>query len=404
VAPANHPQLQDHLLVWRAGPIPSKRDTVAACAREGGRLSGRQAVARSPRRPSWQRLLFGAVVVVVGAALANLLGWDIRGWFEELWNTLTTISTEYIVAACVLLSVQTAATAYAWYSILRYAYPNGGVRPREVLAAYAASVALNGILPANLGTLMLLLMFPMFIVGASFMGVLGGYAVEKIFFTVIGAFVYLYLFLTVGGSFDIKFSFVHEHPWATVIVLVGGLLLLVWCGRLLWPRILKWWEQAKDGGRILVHPRAYLGRVFLPSLVGWVAMLGVIAVFLAAYDIPVTFDTLMHVVGGNSIANVTSVTPGGVGVTQAFNVASLSGVTSATNATAYSVAQQLVTTAWNILLAIVLMAWAFGWTGGQKLVKDSYAEAKAKQEEQTKARKAKKQADRGARGVPGTSS
>jgi hypothetical protein len=50
------------------------------------------------------------------------------------------------------------------------------------------------------------------------------------------------------------------------------------------------------------------------------------------------------------------------------------------------------------------MAWAFGWTGGQKLVKDSYAEAKAKQEEQTKARQAKKQAGRGARGVPGTSS
>ena len=91
---------------------------------------------------------------------------------------------------------------------------------------------------------------------------LGGYAVEKIFFTVIGAFVYLYLFLTVGGSFDIKFSFVHEHPWATVIVLVGGCVLLFWCGRLLWPRIVKWWAQAKEGGRILVHPRAYLGRVF----------------------------------------------------------------------------------------------------------------------------------------------
>ena len=267
-----------------------------------------------------------------------------------------------------------------------------------MLAAYAASVALNGILPANLGTLMLLLMFPMFIVGASFMGVLGGYAVEKIFFTVIGAFVYLYLFLTVGGSFDIKFSFVHDHPWATVIVLVGGTLLAVWGARRLWPRILEWWEQAKDGGRILVHPRAYLGRVFLPSFVGWVAMLGVIGVFLAAYDIPVTFDTVMHVVGGNSIANVTSVTPGGVGVTQAFNVASLSGVTSATNATAYSVAQQLVTTAWNILFAIVLMAWAFGWTGGKTLVTDSYAQAKAKEAEQKAARQAKKEARRSARG------
>jgi uncharacterized membrane protein YbhN (UPF0104 family) len=348
--------------------------------------------------------MFGALVLVVAAAVANLLGWDIKGWFEELWDTLTTISIQYIVAGCVLLSVQTAATAYAWYSILRYGYPNAAIRFREVLAAYAASVALNGILPANLGTLMLLLMFPMFIVGASFMGVLGGYAVEKIFFTVIGAFVYLYLFLTVGGSFDIKFSFVHEHPWATVIVLIGGALLAVWGARRFWPRILKWWEQAKDGGRILVHPRAYLGRVFVPSFVGWVAMLGVIAVFLAAYDIPVTFDTLMHVVGGNSIANVTSVTPGGVGVTQAFNVASLSGVTSATNATAYSVAQQLVTTAWNILFGIVLMAWAFGWTGGEKLVKDSYAQAKAKEEEQKKARQAKKQSERSARGVEGTSS
>ena len=37
-------------------------------------------------------------------------------------------------------------------------------------------------------------------------------------------------------------------------------------------------------------------------------------VFLAAYSIPVTFDTLMRICGGNSIANVTSVTPGGAGV------------------------------------------------------------------------------------------
>ena len=92
------------------------------------------------------------------------------------------------------------------------------------------------------------------------------------------------------------------------------------------------------------------------------------AVFLAAYDIPVSFDTLMRLCGGNSIANVTSVTPGGAGVNQAFNVASLNGVTDATTATAYSVAQQLVTTAWNIVFAIMLVVWVFGWTGGKELV------------------------------------
>jgi uncharacterized membrane protein YbhN (UPF0104 family) len=347
---------------------------------------------RLVKRFRWKRWVFGLLVIVVIGALANLLGWNIRGWFKELWNTLTSISVEYIVAGCVLLTVQTVATAYAWYSILRYGYPDAGVRWREVLAAYAASVGLNCILPANLGTLMMLLMFTTFIAGATFAGVIGGYAVEKIFFTLIGAFVYLYLFLTVGGSFDIKFGFISAHPWAFAIFVIGGAVLIWWVMRVLWPRVVKWWDQAKQGGRILVHPGAYFGRVFLPSLVGWLAMLGVIAVFLSAYDIPVSFHTVMRVVGGNSIANVTSVTPGGVGVTQAFNVASLKGVTTSANATAYSVAQQLVSTAWNILLGIVLMAWAFGWGGGTKLVTKSYSDAKQKQAEQSASRKAKKQA------------
>jgi uncharacterized membrane protein YbhN (UPF0104 family) len=344
----------------------------------------------------WKRWVFGALLVVVIGAAASLLGWDIRGWFKELWDTVTTISIGYVVAGCALLTLQTTLTAFGWFSILRYGYPDGGMRWRQVLAAYAAAVGLNAILPANLGTLMMLLMFTTFVAGATFAGILGGFTVQKIFYTLIGAFVYLYLFLTVGGSFDIKFEFVHTRPWATAIVLIGGTLLVVWVVRLLWPRVLKWWDQAKQGGRILVHPGAYFGRVFLPSFLSWIAMLGVMAVFLSAYDIPVSFHTLMRVVGGNSVANTFSVTPGGVGVTQAFNVASLRGVTSPTNATAYSVGQQLITTAWNILFGIVLMAWAFGWSGGKKLVGDSYAGAKLKQAEQSAARKAKKEAKQGA--------
>jgi hypothetical protein len=94
---------------------------------------------------------------------------------------------------------------------------------------------------------------------------------------------------------------------------------------------------------------------------------------------------------------VASVTPGGVGVNQAFNVASLNGVTDSTTATAYSVAQQLVTTAWNILFAIVLVAWAFGWSGGKKLVGDSYTDAKAKAADQKAQHTAKKQAKKAAK-------
>jgi uncharacterized membrane protein YbhN (UPF0104 family) len=349
------------------------------------------AVPAPRRRFSVKRLLVGALVVVVIGAAANLLGWNIREWFGDLWDTMTEISIEYLIAGVALKTIQTTLTAISWYSILRFAYP-GQVRLLDIVACYAASVALNGILPANLGTLVMLLMFVAIIAGATFAALLGSYAVQKIFFTAIGLFVYLYLFLSVEGSFDIKFEFVHTHPWATATLFLGGGFLIYLLARRIWQRVLAWWDDAKEGGRILAHPRAYFGRVFLPSLLGWFASLGVMAVFLAAYSIPVSFNTLMRISGGNSIANVTSVTPGGAGVTQAFNVASLNGIATPTEATAYSVAQQLVTTTWNIILAIILVVWAFGWSGGKRLVGDSYTGAKEKAAEQQAARRARKEA------------
>jgi uncharacterized membrane protein YbhN (UPF0104 family) len=342
-----------------------------------------------------RRFLIGALVIVVIGAAAYLLGWDIRDWFADLWDTITEISAAYLVGAIALKTIQTTATAFAWFAILRYAYPTTSFK--VVLACYATSVALNGFLPANIGTFVMLLMFTTIIAAATFSGVIGGYVVQKIFFTLSGAFTYLYLFLSVSGSFDVKFAFVHEHPWATAILVLGIIALVYLLVRAMWPKVVKWWDDAKEGGGILSEPRKYLVRVFCPELIAWLASLGVMAVFLAAYDIPVSFHTLMRIAGGNSIANVTSVTPGGAGVNQAFNVASLNGVTDATTATAYSVAQQLVTTAWNILFAIVAVTWVFGWTGGKELVRTSYSDAKDKAAEQKTARADRKEAKRAAK-------
>jgi len=343
----------------------------------------------------WLRWLLIVLVILVIGAIANLAGWDIKGWFEELWDTITEISTADLIAAVALKTVQTAAAAFAYFSILRFAYPRG-VHWLQIFAAYAISVGLNSILPANLGTLVMLIMLTLIIPGATFAGILAVYGVQKIFFVVIGAFPYLYLFLTVGGSFDLQFGFVKDHPWGVALLLIGGTLLIVLLVRMFWPRVLKWWDQAKEGGQILAHPRAYLLRVAAPEALSWIASLCVIAVFLSAYAIPVTFDTIMRILAGNSIANVTSVTPGGAGVTQAFNVASLKGITDPTTATAYSVAQQLVTTAWNLTLAIILMIWAFGWSGGKLLVQQSYGQAKEEQAKRKAAHEAKKEAEKAA--------
>jgi hypothetical protein len=154
---------------------------------------------------------------------------------------------------------------------------------------------------------------------------------------------------------------------------------------------------------ILSRPKEYLTHAFLPSLASWLCKLTVIGIFLAAFAIPVTFESVMWVTGSGSLANVVSVTPGAVGITQATNALALNTCCDVASQTAvdYSTAQQLITTAWNVLFAVVLVVLVFGWSGGKLLVSDSYAGAKdklAEQKEQRAAKKATKRAERGEEG------
>jgi uncharacterized membrane protein YbhN (UPF0104 family) len=353
--------------------------------------------------PSRGRRLLKVLAWIAGTAVVvtvlGLLGVNVTGWLDRLWDTLTGIGLGYLVAGWTLQTIQTSLTALAWYFILRAGYPDAPAPYRQVLAAYATGVALNGFLPANIGTFVMLLMFVAIIPGANFPGVFGGMLVQKIFFTLAGAFVYVYLFASVPGTFERQFKLPHDHPVATVAAAIGVVLLIVVLLRIFRRKLPGLIERAKQGGAILARPRQYLVRVFLPSFGAWLAKLGVIAVFLAGYGISVTFHTVMSVMGGNSIANTVSVTPGGVGVNQAANVAALGNVTDAATATAYSLGQQLAVTAWNIGFAIVLVIWAFGWAGGRELVETSYADAKVKvaeqREQRAEARAAKRAAGQG---------
>ncbi len=162
------------------------------------------------------------------------------------------------------------------------------------------------------------------------------------------------------------------------LLVVGVAALVVVVVRVFWHRVRKLWEHAKRGGAILSDPRAYLTRVVAPELAGFACKSAVIAVFLAAYSIPVSFHGVMFVGASNSIANLASVTPGGVGVNQTLNVAALHGDASAKSAAAYSIGHQLLTTAWNVLLAVGLVAGVFGWAGGRRLLTGSYSEARDK--------------------------
>ena len=331
--------------------------------------------------------LVGMLVVLVALHLAGI---DVLGWFQQLWDAVSEISVGYVILGCLLQGLQTTLTALGWYGILRYAYP-GGTTYMTVLACYATGVALNNVVPANLGTFVTLLMFVAVVAGATFPGILAGYAVQKIFYLIIGSFIYVYLFSQVAGSFEFQFGderdAITNHVVLTLLIIGGAVFLLALLARICWRWVKKMWVKAKAGAAILGDLRAYVNWVLLPQMGGYVAKVGVIMVFLAAYGVPVTFGSVMSVLGSNQLANLVSVTPGGVGVNQAFNTFALESYTSSTTATAYSVGQQLVTTAFNIGFAIVLVCMVFGWRGGSSLVRSSYSDAKVQATEMKEGRK-----------------
>ncbi|HUG64394.1 MAG TPA: lysylphosphatidylglycerol synthase transmembrane domain-containing protein [Gaiellaceae bacterium] len=360
----------------------------------------RSPVTVDPPRRRVLRIAAWIVGTLLLLAVLQLAGIDVLGWFEALWSTLTEISIGYLILGCLFQGAQTMLTALGWYGILRYAYPRG-VTYMPVLAAYATGVALNNFVPANMGTFVTLLMFVAIVQGSTFPGVLGGYVVQKIFYLVIGTLIYLYLFSQVAGSFDFQFGnerdAVSNHPLLTLGIIVGAIVLVALLLRIFWAWVKKMWAKAMEGAAILGDLRAYVKWVLLPQMGGYAAKVIVIIVFLAAYGIPVTFGSVMSILGSNQLANILSFTPGGIGVNQAFNTFALGNYTDSTTATAYSLGQQLITTAFNVGFAILLVCIVFGWQGGSKLVKDSYADAKVKKDELGEDRREKRELKREAR-------
>jgi len=356
------------------------RSRLAALARDQALL------ARLARIAIW----VGGLALLI--LVLDLLGIPVSDWIRDLFKKIREVPAWAVVAGVLLQTAQTTLAAAAWVATLRAAYPRVKITFRLVLAAYATSVAMNNFLPANIGTWVMLIMFTTVIAGATFTAMLSGIAVQKIPFSVFNIAVYLYLFLSVAGSFSIKLSWLADH-WVIAVAIAGGLVVLaVLATRVFRRQWAKLREQLLVGGAILGSPWKALVRVALPELGSYLARLGVIAVFLGAYSIPVTFHNVASVTASNSISNSVSLTPGGVGVTQAMNSAALKNETSAQDATAYSASQQLVTSAWNVVFAVILVSWVFGWSGGRDLVEASYREAKVKSQELKEKRRARRSA------------
>ena len=124
------------------------------------------------------------------------------------------------------------------------------------MTAYAVGVAMNGFLPANIGTFVTLMMFVTIIPSATVGGAFAAYLVQKIFFTIAGTFVYLYLFLSVPGRSTSTSAASASIPSRRRSSSSAARILVVMLARIFWRQVKKLWDQAKQGGVILTTPDA----------------------------------------------------------------------------------------------------------------------------------------------------
>jgi hypothetical protein len=178
------------------------------------RANGRIPVlARTARIAAWLGLIALALFVL------DLLGVPVGDWIRQLFKEM------------------------------RAAFPAAGIRFRPVLAAYAVAVALNGFLPANIGTLVMMLMFVTLIAGATFAAILSGFVVQKIPFTVLSVAVYVYLFVTVSSSLKLELGFLSEHPVLSAVVVLAVAAVVALAVRHYWHRAAKLRDRLRQGER-----------------------------------------------------------------------------------------------------------------------------------------------------------
>jgi uncharacterized membrane protein YbhN (UPF0104 family) len=295
-------------------------------------------------------------------------------WTAGVFGHIGDISPYWLALALALKTAESAFLALGWRNILRAAYPKANLPFKTAWGASQGGTAINAVTPAQAGTATMIGIFRTSIPGSSVAGVTSATIVQALFFTAVSVvIVILTAFfrphtVSKGSPADESGGFFASHPYVIPLIVVAAAIVL----RLLWPRLKpklrNQWHKAKQGAAIFSDWGRYGRQVALPSAASYACRIGVNIVFMAAFDIPVTLYTVFLVASSHMLSGVFAVTPGGVGQTQALDVATLRNYATSSSIAAFSITQDAVLTIWNVVLGIVVMLWAFGFKQMRKLL------------------------------------
>jgi uncharacterized protein (TIRG00374 family) len=263
--------------------------------------------------------------------------------------------------------------ARAWQNIVRASYPEGRLKYRSALGAYAAGVGVNSIAPARGGDLIKLYLVKHRTLDAHYPTLGATLAVETLFdFFVAGALMIWALAIGVLPTHevyaripDVDWRFVLRHEQASLIAL--GVLLIVALIAFFWARrrVAEFRERVALGFAILHQPSRFVVGVIVPQAISWVFRLATLYFFLRAFHVEATVHNALLAQVVDSLATLFPATPGGAGTKQGLIVYLFRGsAISRTALLAFSVGMNIAITIANIvlgLIAIGLMARTFSF-------------------------------------------
>jgi uncharacterized membrane protein YbhN (UPF0104 family) len=330
--------------------------------------SGDTAVVSSPRRISALKLpLIGAqLFTTVVPLFANVAG-DLWHWLVGVFKRIGDVSIYWLVLALALKTAESALIGLTWRNILRAAYPRTVLSFKTAWGASQGGTALNAVAPAQAGTAAMIGIFRAGIPGSTVAGLASATIVQSLFFTVVSVLMVIALAfvrpgtVSRGSPSNESGGFFAAHPVLIPVVAIVVVAVVVIYWPRLKPRLLGLWHGVKEGAAIFRDRRRYVTAVALPSGASFCCRIGVNTVFMAAFAVPITSFTVLLVASSHMLSQLFAITPGGVGQTQALDVATLRKYASPDAVAAFSITQDAVITLWNVVLGLAVMMWAFGY-------------------------------------------
>jgi len=302
---------------------------------------------------------------------------DLWGWVTEVVGRIGDIPVYWLVLALALKTAESAFIGLAWRNILRAAYPGTKVPFKTAWGASQGGTAINAVAPAQAGTVAMIGMFRASIPRSTVAGLTSATVVESLFFAAVSVltvvFVAIFLPRTVseGSPSNEVGGLFTSHP----VLIAAVVIAVLAAGYFVWPRVKRRvvaeWEKAKQGAAIFRDWRRYLREVAAPSGISYCCRMGVTAVFMAAFGLPVTFFTVFLVASSHTLSQLFAITPGGVGQTQALDLVTLRRYASSDSIAAFSITQDSVITIWNVILGVSVMLWAFGYAETRAMLSKS---------------------------------